>query len=102
MSKGNKLHGQVDNLRTNHRGTFVLRDVAFRWLAKLSLDPVIPGSGSEGAPPSPPVGELARDYLVLPCAIVRGALTHLGVECTVTADASGLPACDFTVSTKAR
>lgn len=90
----------MDNLRTNHRGTFVLRDVAFRWLAKLSLDPVPLGS-NDGALSSS-IGELARDYLVLPCAIVRGALTHLGVECTVTADASGLPACDFTVSIKAR
>ena len=80
----------------------MLRDGAFRWLAKLSLDPVPLGSGSSDGAASPPIGELARDYLVLPCAIVRGALTHLGVECTVTADASGLPACDFTVSIKGR
>ena len=35
---------QVDNLRTNHRGTFVLKDQSFRWLAKLSVDPVPPSS----------------------------------------------------------
>ena len=25
------FHKAVDNLRTNHRGTFVLRDTQFRW-----------------------------------------------------------------------
>lgn len=35
---------QVDNLRTNHRGTFVLKDQSFRWLAKLSVDPVPPSN----------------------------------------------------------
>lgn len=90
---------QVDNLRTNHRGTFVLKDAAFRWLSKMSVDPPPPG-----VPPgvSPPVGELARDYLVLPCALIRGALVHLGVEATVSADASNLPACDFTINIKSR
>ena len=34
----------MDNLRTNHRGTFVLKDQSFRWLAKLSVDPVPPSS----------------------------------------------------------
>jgi hypothetical protein len=85
---------------------------ACRWLAKLSLDsPPQPGSSSSsssngsisnGTLGPPAAGELARNYLVLPCAIVRGALMHLGVECTVTADASNLPACDFTVNIKSR
>ncbi|BDA43192.1 Trafficking protein particle complex subunit 6B [Coccomyxa sp. Obi] len=89
---------QVDNLRTNHRGTFVLKDAAFRWLSKLSVEPLPPG-----VPAGPnPVAELARDYLVLPCALIRGALVHLGVESTVTADASNLPACDFTINIKSR
>ena len=61
---------QVDNLRTNHRGTFVLKDNTFRWLAKLSVDP--PPPPAAGAPrPIAGVAELARDYLVLPCALVR-------------------------------
>lgn len=89
---------QVDNLRTNHRGTFVLKDAAFRWLSKLSVDPLPPGVPSG----SSPVAELARDYLILPCALIRGALVHLGVESTVTADASNLPACDFTINIKSR
>lgn len=61
---------QVDNLRTNHRGTFVLKDNTFRWLAKLSVDPPPPpGAATPRAVAS--VSELARDYLVLPCALVR-------------------------------
>ena len=36
------LLAQVDNLRTNHRGTFVLKDLSFRWLAKLSTNPLPP------------------------------------------------------------
>jgi len=46
--------------------------------------------------------EAARDYLVLPCALIRGALVHLGVDCSVTADPSALPACDFTIAIKNR
>ena len=61
---------QVDNLRTNHRGTFVLKDNTFRWLTKLSVDPPpAPGAAAPRAVAS--VSELARDYLVLPCALVR-------------------------------
>ena len=48
------------------------------------------------------VTEAAQDYLVLPCALIRGALVHLGVECSVTADPSALPACDFTITIKNR
>ena len=48
--------------------------------------------------PAPvPKAELAADYLLLPCAIVRGALAGLGLEATVTADATSLPQVDFTV-----
>ena len=88
---------QVDNLRTNHRGTFVLKDVNFRWVSKLSSDPPAPG-----AVPYVSAADLAKDYLYLPCAMIRGALCHLGVECTVTADCTALPACDFTVNIKPR
>lgn len=90
----------MDNLRTNHRGTFVLKDTAFRWLSKLSLDP--PAAGSSTSSSQRAAADLAAEYLVLPCALIRGALTHLGVECTVTADASNLPACDFTINIKSR
>lgn len=87
----------VDNLRTNHRGTFVLKDNNFRWVSRLSANLPAPG-----APVAPAATDLAKDFLILPCAIVRGALCHLGVDCTVTADGTTLPACDFTINLKTR
>ena len=83
---------QVDNLRTNHRGTFVLSDRNFRWLSKISG-----GQGPGGAAQPPPL-ELARDFLHLPCALLRGALTQLGMDCNVTVDCANFPAADFTIS----
>ena len=80
----------VDNLRTNHRGTYVLRDTQFRWTLKLRQTLV---ANPERIGPN----ELAANYLVLPCALIRGALASLGLEATVTADATTLPQCDFTV-----
>ncbi|KAK9833720.1 hypothetical protein WJX74_003673 [Apatococcus lobatus] len=103
---------QVDNLRTNHRGTFVLKDANFRWLSKLSSDLPAPEKAdateqnagpvaNDSMPSRPAANEAAQDYLHLPCAIIRGALTHLGLPCTVSADASALPACDFTINIRA-
>ena len=86
----------VDNLRTNHRGTFVLRDSQFRWLVRLSQNRA-PAAVGEPFPPTARPAELAADHLALPCAIVRGAVAALGYDCAVSADASQLPQCDFTV-----
>ena len=56
---------QVDNLRTNHRGTFVLKDLSFRWLAKLSVDPVPPGTALQNG--APPVHPAAGQFSQLQC-----------------------------------
>ena len=80
----------VDNLRTNHRGTYVLRDTQFRWTLRLSQNLV---SQPERLAPN----DLAAVHLILPCAAIRGALAALGIEATVTVDATTLPQCDFTV-----
>jgi len=83
---------QIDNLKTNHRGVFVLQDNRFRWLLRL---------GPEAAGPAKAqVVEAAAKHLFFPCGIVRGALSSLGVNSTVTADASNLPVCSFTVKIK--
>ena len=58
---------QVDNLRTNHRGTFVLSDRNFRWLSKIS------GGQAAGATAAAPPLDLAKDFLYLPCALLRCA-----------------------------
>ncbi len=82
----------MDGLRTNHKGTFVLKDNAFRWLLKLSANGSDPRS----------VLDIAREQLVFPCALVRGALAQLGVDATVTADPTNLPVVDFTIFIKQR
>lgn len=85
---------QVDILRTNHRGLYVLTDNNFRWLSKVSR----PAEGDElGKHP----GHL-EDYLVFPCGLICGALTRLGVRCRVSADMSAVPLpasykCSFSV-----
>ncbi|KAG2489043.1 hypothetical protein HYH03_012480 [Edaphochlamys debaryana] len=88
---------QVDNLKTNHRGVYVLQDNGFRWLQRLAGPPP-PGAGA-GADPGreEAARQLALRYLHLPCGLVRGALGHLGVACTVEADPKQLPSCTFTV-----
>lgn len=96
---GEVFRKSVDNLRTNHRGTFVLRDVQFRWLARLSQNRAPPVMGAPFPQVAKP-GELAADFLLLPCAIIRGAITHLGFECSVTANADNLPQVDFTIVIK--
>eukprot|EP01108_Squamamoeba_japonica_P006976 TRINITY_DN578_c0_g1_i1.p4 TRINITY_DN578_c0_g1~~TRINITY_DN578_c0_g1_i1.p4 ORF type:complete len:161 (+),score=65.22 TRINITY_DN578_c0_g1_i1:834-1316(+) len=72
---------QVDNLRTNHRGVFVLIDNKFRYLRHISpLD--------------------ARSYAVytaFACGLIAGALGALGLPCQVTAEVTACPATTFTV-----
>lgn len=63
---------QIDVLRTNHRGLYVLTDNNFRWLRSVSVDGEHPGS--------------PEDYAVFPCGLICGALTRLGVQCRVTAE----------------
>mmetsp|Transcript_11252 Transcript_11252/g.33787 ORF Transcript_11252/g.33787 Transcript_11252/m.33787 type:complete len:174 (-) Transcript_11252:33-554(-) len=91
---GEVFRKQVDSLRTNHRGTFVLKDNHFRWTRSISVDP---GDLGAGAAATAATAAAAADHLHLPCAIIRGALQSLGVDCAVTADPSHLPAVDFTV-----
>lgn len=101
---------QVDALRTNHRGTFVLRDAAFRRLSSLSADaPVKPAAVAEkgeGDPSSPrdaatapalAAAVAAATTLRLHAGVVRGALSALGVEADVTAASPVPPAAEFTV-----
>lgn len=74
----------------------MLKDANFTWLSRLSTPSGDLGTVSRA--------DIAKDYLYLPCGIIRGALVHLGVDCTVTAEATALPngghSCDFTVTIK--
>lgn len=74
---------QVDNLRTNHQGTYVLQDNKFSLLTQLS-------NGKQYLDQAP-------KYLAFSCGIVRGALSNLGLESVVTAEVSIMPSCKFQV-----
>ncbi|KAJ5099132.1 Trafficking protein particle complex subunit 6B [Penicillium argentinense] len=78
---------QVDNLKTNHRGVYVLTDNAFRSFARMSM-----------AVRSDAVS-MAQAYLWFPCGVIRGALANLGINTTVQAETSELPGATFQIKT---
>ncbi|KAF8629002.1 hypothetical protein AX17_005858 [Amanita inopinata Kibby_2008] len=77
---------QVDNLRTNHRGVYVLQDNSFKPIVRLSSwesrDAAI---------------KRAKLYTAMPTGVIRGALARLGYHSTVTAEITSLPHCTFQV-----
>lgn len=103
---------QVDFLKTNHRGVFVLQDTKFRWLTRISADVIasqeemdVMGTVSKSLNTNGGTGTVkavvaASQYLYFPCGIIRGALTNLGVSCSVLAEVATLPSCSFTVRIK--
>lgn len=90
---------QIDNLKTNHRGTFVLQDNRFRWLTRMSLDTSPENTSQDGSENK--AAQITSLHLYFPCGIIRGALSNLGIPCAVSADISNLPACSFVVRIKA-
>ena len=72
---------QIDNLRTNHQGVYVLLDNRFRFLSHMS-------AGKQYLECSP-------QYLAYMCGMMRGALSNLGLNCVVTAEVTHMPACKF-------
>ncbi|GAA5840621.1 hypothetical protein JCM9279_007384 [Rhodotorula babjevae] len=82
---------QVDNLRTNHRGVYVLLDQSLRSLRALSAP--------EGKDEERELARWVRAVLAFPSGIIRGALSNLGVHATVTGESSGLPQASFQIKT---
>lgn len=83
------LYGkQMDNLRTNHRGTFVLIDGNYKLVENMS--------SSKGMPDTL---KKAQYYLWFPCGIIRGVLMSFGVEALVHAELSQLPSVTFNIQT---
>ncbi|KFV79251.1 Trafficking protein particle complex subunit 6B, partial [Struthio camelus australis] len=74
---------QIDNLRTNHQGIYVLQDNKFRLLTQMS-------AGKQYL-------EHAPKYLAFTCGLIRGGLSNLGIKSIVTAEVSTMPACKFQV-----
>ncbi|XP_072969154.1 uncharacterized protein [Typha angustifolia] len=97
---------QIDNLKTNHRGTFVLQDSHFRWLTRVSIDSSLEERDASQQESSASMhdnttAQTASLHLYFPCGIIRGALSNLGIPCAVSADISSLPACSFVIRVKA-
>jgi len=75
---------QIDNLRTNHQGVYVLQDNHFKFLSKVSESKQYLESSSK--------------FVVFSCGLIRGSLSNLGVNTIVTAEISGqLPSVKFQV-----
>lgn len=80
---------QIDNLKTNHRGVFVLTDNVFYPLRRCSLEA---GRADEAAAKAAP-------FLYFPAGLLRGACAALGLEASVQAEVAGvgLPGAVFNV-----
>lgn len=78
---------QVDNLKTNHRGVYVLTDNSFRPFSRMST--VTGGQAVLRAQP----------FLWFPCGIIRGALAAMGIDATVHAETAELPGAVFQIKT---
>ncbi|XP_023560375.1 trafficking protein particle complex subunit 6A isoform X1 [Octodon degus] len=74
------FHKQMDSLRTNHQGTYVLQDNSFRLLIPMA-------SGLQYV-------EEAPKFLAFTCGLLCGTLHTLGFQSLVTAFVTALPACE--------
>ena len=74
---------QIDNLRTNHQGVYVLNDSSFKLLSRISANRQF-------------VVECQK-YVAFPCGLVRGALAGVGVSSFVSADLNEMPLVKFQV-----
>ncbi|KAF8817820.1 transport protein particle (trapp) component, bet3 protein [Cardiosporidium cionae] len=96
---------QADRLQTNQKGDFVIFENSLPWLKDftgVSTSSVGPSTltSSELKRISGPDATLWKNpsfYVFFICEIIRGALSHLGLSCTVTGDVSAAPACSFSV-----
>ncbi|KIV85186.1 hypothetical protein, variant [Exophiala sideris] len=78
---------QIDNLKTNHRGVFVLTDNKFRPFSRMSMT-----THTEAI-------ARAQAHLYFPCGIIRGVLSSLGIKATVQAETTELPFATFQIKT---
>lgn len=79
---------QMDNLRTNHRGTFVLIDNSFKMFQRFDS----PLDQQDTINKSKP-------YLWIPCGIIRGVLKSFGVDSLVTPEVTKFPSVSFNIQT---
>jgi len=74
---------QVDNLKTNHQGVYVLHDNEFKFFTHISDN----GQYLEHAP----------KFLAIPSGLVRGVLANLGVNSLVHAETTQFPKVTFQI-----
>lgn len=107
---------QIDNLKTNHRGIFVLTDNRFQPLSRMSVDrragaKALEESLARAQLVSANLVPISRaliwkrllmnmQYLYFPGGVVRGALSGLGIEATVLAESTEIPTATFQIKTK--
>ncbi|KPM37587.1 hypothetical protein AK830_g8953 [Neonectria ditissima] len=77
----------IDNLKTNHRGVYVLTDNTFRPFSRMSTE-----AGGQAI-------VRAQPFLWFPCGVVRGALAALGINTSVQAEINELPGAVFQIKT---
>ncbi|KAI9219984.1 NO signaling/Golgi transport ligand-binding domain-containing protein [Blastocladiella britannica] len=77
---------QVDNLKTNHRGVYVLQDNHFKWIDRASSERSLAETTQAMTP-----------YLWFPCGLLRGVLAGLGISAVVMAESAGVPQCTFQI-----
>ncbi|KAJ1607678.1 hypothetical protein OJ253_2259 [Cryptosporidium canis] len=75
---------QADRLKTNRRGGYAILDNELMWLSKL---PSSINVNSRKVQFEPAIN------VITVCGIIRGALQHLGLTCSVAAEVSKIPSC---------
>lgn len=74
---------QIDNLRTNRSGQYVLHENRFKFIARISN--------------SKQYEEIIPKYLSFTCGLIKGALADFGLNATVSGEVTKSPACIFNV-----
>ncbi|KAH7378480.1 transport protein particle component [Phaeosphaeria sp. MPI-PUGE-AT-0046c] len=100
---------QIDNLKTNHRGIYVLTDNTFKPLGRMSFDTkkydaamqaaLVQQTGDVALGRDANAQARVQPFLYFPAGVIRGCLASLGITATVTADCAGLPAATFQIRT---
>ncbi|EOA89159.1 hypothetical protein ACJQWK_09589 [Exserohilum turcicum] len=100
---------QIDNLKTNHRGIYVLTDNTFKPLGRMSFDTKKYDAAMQAAlvaqTGDPALGRDANSqarvqpFLYFPAGLIRGCLASLGIQATVTAESAALPGATFQIRT---
>lgn len=77
------FHKQIDNLRTNRSGQYILQENRFRFISSMSND-------SQYL-------DLMPKYLSYTCGLIKGALADFGIIATVQGEVTKPPSCIFKV-----